>query len=216
MDTSGNMAQVSPGRTADCQAATPFAPSARSTHHPPPRCAPHHPLVAPPPHGSAPAAPTANPNPPATIPATLAPARRAVPQFNDMSSSGLEQLPTGERPRGGFAFDLCSRDQQIGTSIAAGGGRLPQAMKTGTTIVGVIYKDGVVLGADTRATGGTEVGVVASSGGVGGRRGGRRPGRRPGHKMYRVVARRELPLAWPRRTAPTPTRTTARPPAVPS
>uniref|UniRef100_A0A7S2CLY8 Proteasome subunit beta n=1 Tax=Florenciella parvula TaxID=236787 RepID=A0A7S2CLY8_9STRA len=78
-------------------------------------------------------------------------------QFNDMSSSGLEQLPTGERPRGGFAFDLCSRDQQIGTSIAAGGGRLPQAMKTGTTIVGVIYKDGVVLGADTRATGGTEV-----------------------------------------------------------
>jgi len=28
----------------------------------------------------------------------------------------------------------------------------PQAMKTGTTIVGVIYKDGVVLGADTRAT----------------------------------------------------------------
>lgn len=28
----------------------------------------------------------------------------------------------------------------------------PKAVKTGTTIVGVIYKDGVVLGADTRAT----------------------------------------------------------------
>ncbi len=28
---------------------------------------------------------------------------------------------------------------------------------TGTTIVGVVYKDGVVLGADTRATGGSEV-----------------------------------------------------------
>ena len=69
----------------------------------------------------------------------------------------MEQLPTGERPRGGFAFDYVSRDAQLGASIAAGGGRLPQAMKTGTTIVGIIYKDGVVLGADTRATGGTEV-----------------------------------------------------------
>lgn len=33
----------------------------------------------------------------------------------------------------------------------------PQAMKTGTTIAGIVFKDGVVLGADTRATGGTEV-----------------------------------------------------------
>lgn len=29
---------------------------------------------------------------------------------------------------------------------------LPKATKTGTTIVGIIYKDGVILGADTRAT----------------------------------------------------------------
>lgn len=29
---------------------------------------------------------------------------------------------------------------------------VPKALKTGTTIVGVVYKDGVVLGADTRAT----------------------------------------------------------------
>lgn len=28
----------------------------------------------------------------------------------------------------------------------------PKAIKTGTTIVGIIFKDGVVLGADTRAT----------------------------------------------------------------
>lgn len=28
----------------------------------------------------------------------------------------------------------------------------PKAVKTGTTIVGIVYKDGVVLGADTRAT----------------------------------------------------------------
>ncbi|ELU08679.1 hypothetical protein CAPTEDRAFT_228785 [Capitella teleta] len=33
----------------------------------------------------------------------------------------------------------------------------PKAYKTGTTICGVIYKDGVVLGADTRATGDTFV-----------------------------------------------------------
>ena len=33
----------------------------------------------------------------------------------------------------------------------------PKAVKTGTTIVGLIYKDGVVLGADTRATSGNIV-----------------------------------------------------------
>merc|ERR1719201_1449299 len=32
------------------------------------------------------------------------------------------------------------------------GGKLPKFTKTGTTIVGLVYKDGVVLGADTRAT----------------------------------------------------------------
>jgi 20S proteasome subunit beta 2 len=31
------------------------------------------------------------------------------------------------------------------------------AQKTGTTIVGIIYKDGVILGADTRATEGSIV-----------------------------------------------------------
>jgi 20S proteasome subunit beta 2 len=34
---------------------------------------------------------------------------------------------------------------------------LPTPKKTGTTIVGLVYKDGVVLGADTRATSGSEV-----------------------------------------------------------
>lgn len=29
---------------------------------------------------------------------------------------------------------------------------MPRATKTGTTIAGVVWKDGVVLGADTRAT----------------------------------------------------------------
>lgn len=30
--------------------------------------------------------------------------------------------------------------------------QLPKAVKTGTTIAGIIFKDGVILGADTRAT----------------------------------------------------------------
>ena len=33
----------------------------------------------------------------------------------------------------------------------------PKMTKTGTTICGMIYKDGVILGADTRATGGNLV-----------------------------------------------------------
>lgn len=42
------------------------------------------------------------------------------------------------------------------------GGRpvvLPKAIKTGTTIAGMIFKDGVILGADTRATEGSVVAV---------------------------------------------------------
>lgn len=37
------------------------------------------------------------------------------------------------------------------------GFKKPKETKTGTTIVGIIFKDGVVLGADTRATGGNIV-----------------------------------------------------------
>ncbi|GAM20331.1 hypothetical protein SAMD00019534_035060, partial [Acytostelium subglobosum LB1] len=50
--------------------------------------------------------------------------------------------------RGGFTFDMCKRNELI----AKTGMKMPGFMKTGTTIVGVVYKDGVVLGADTRAT----------------------------------------------------------------
>jgi len=54
------------------------------------------------------------------------------------------------REIGGFNFDLFRRNQMmLGKS-----GTLPRMKKTGTTIVGVTYKDGVVLGADTRATNG--------------------------------------------------------------
>jgi len=55
----------------------------------------------------------------------------------------------------GFSFENALRNQQIMT--LGGSEALPAAKKTGTTIVGVVYKDGVVLGADTRATAGTEV-----------------------------------------------------------
>merc|ERR1711998_706504 len=37
------------------------------------------------------------------------------------------------------------------------GMKMPGFRKTGTTIVGLVYKDGVVLGADTRATGDSTV-----------------------------------------------------------
>ncbi|KAA0199222.1 hypothetical protein HAZT_HAZT001819, partial [Hyalella azteca] len=38
--------------------------------------------------------------------------------------------------------------------LVSRGIQMPTAVKTGTTIVGVVYKEGVVLGADTRATSG--------------------------------------------------------------
>lgn len=54
---------------------------------------------------------------------------------------------------GGFNFDLCKRNAMLESK-----GMKPfPATKTGTTIAGIIFKDGVVLGADTRATSGTTV-----------------------------------------------------------
>lgn len=41
--------------------------------------------------------------------------------------------------------------------LSSKGVSLPKATSTGTTIVGCLYRDGVVLGADTRATGGAIV-----------------------------------------------------------
>ncbi|KAK9510270.1 hypothetical protein O3M35_005090 [Rhynocoris fuscipes] len=48
----------------------------------------------------------------------------------------------------GFSFENCKRN----ASLLKQGFPAPRATKTGTTIVGIIYKDGVILGADTRAT----------------------------------------------------------------
>lgn len=55
--------------------------------------------------------------------------------------------------KGGFDFSLCKRNEML----AKTGMKMPKAMKTGTTIVGIVYNDGVVLGADTRATEGSIV-----------------------------------------------------------
>ncbi|KAF3444540.1 hypothetical protein FNV43_RR14232 [Rhamnella rubrinervis] len=51
-------------------------------------------------------------------------------------------------PKGGFSFDLCRRNDMLSKN----GVKPPSYRKTGTTIVGLIFQDGVILGADTRAT----------------------------------------------------------------
>jgi len=53
-----------------------------------------------------------------------------------------------EQAAGGFVFDNVARNAMLERS----GYKMPGAVKTGTTIVGIVYKDGVILGADTRAT----------------------------------------------------------------
>lgn len=58
-----------------------------------------------------------------------------------------------EAPRGGFSFELCKRNE----ALKQAGLQFPTPLKTGTTIAGIVYKDGVVLGADTRATEGSIV-----------------------------------------------------------
>jgi len=58
-----------------------------------------------------------------------------------------QDFPIGST-NGGFVFDLCKRNE----FLAKQGMKEPISKKTGTTICGLIYKDGIVLGADTRAT----------------------------------------------------------------
>ncbi|KAL7648959.1 UNVERIFIED_CONTAM: hypothetical protein RMT77_000894 [Armadillidium vulgare] len=48
----------------------------------------------------------------------------------------------------GFQFDNFSRNEKL----ISQGIKMPKFHSTGTTIAGIVYKDGVVLGADTRAT----------------------------------------------------------------
>lgn len=48
----------------------------------------------------------------------------------------------------GFSFENALRNRVLGQRNL----HLPKATSTGTTIVGVVYESGIVLGADTRAT----------------------------------------------------------------
>eukprot|EP00584_Thalassiosira_punctigera_P007218 CAMPEP_0172536158 /NCGR_PEP_ID=MMETSP1067-20121228/7962_1 /TAXON_ID=265564 ORGANISM="Thalassiosira punctigera, Strain Tpunct2005C2" /NCGR_SAMPLE_ID=MMETSP1067 /ASSEMBLY_ACC=CAM_ASM_000444 /LENGTH=302 /DNA_ID=CAMNT_0013321183 /DNA_START=162 /DNA_END=1070 /DNA_ORIENTATION=+ len=67
-------------------------------------------------------------------------------------------------PSGGFSFDNVHRNALIQQNTAnpqsssdSNKSVLPLATKTGTTIVGLVYKNGIVLGADTRSTNDTTV-----------------------------------------------------------
>ncbi|EHB17042.1 Proteasome subunit beta type-10 [Heterocephalus glaber] len=53
-------------------------------------------------------------------------------------------------PQGGFCFESCQRNASLERAFP--GLRAPHARKTGTTIAGLVFRDGVILGADTRAT----------------------------------------------------------------
>ncbi|XP_028657036.2 proteasome subunit beta type-10 [Erpetoichthys calabaricus] len=55
-------------------------------------------------------------------------------------------------PIGGFSFENTRRNAMFEEEMSSLGLKAPKARKTGTTIAGLIYKDGIILGADTRAT----------------------------------------------------------------
>lgn len=79
-------------------------------------------------------------------------------EINDKYQSHQADLKyLDELEESGFSFENLKRNEYIFRHLGSASSVLPKAWKTGTTIVGIIYKDGVVLGADTRATGGTEV-----------------------------------------------------------
>lgn len=80
---------------------------------------------------------------------------KAIARHSRVHLGGFEErIDHFGRPVGGFNFDNAHRNALLG---AATGSKLPRATKTGTTIVGLVFKDGIVLGADTRATGGSTV-----------------------------------------------------------
>lgn len=72
-----------------------------------------------------------------------------------LKNDGMQAM--AEMNQSGFDLSLLKRNEIIVKQLGSAASALPKAWKTGTTIVGILYKDGVVLGADTRATGGSEV-----------------------------------------------------------
>lgn len=63
----------------------------------------------------------------------------------------MASLIVDEAPESGFQFDNVKRNAFLAKSTNL---KLPKMTKTGTTICGAVFKGGVVVGADTRATGG--------------------------------------------------------------
>ncbi|CAL9691011.1 unnamed protein product [Knipowitschia caucasica] len=57
-----------------------------------------------------------------------------------------------QQEAGGFNFENSRRNAVLESSLAENGFKYLNPRKTGTTIAGLIYKDGVILGADTRTT----------------------------------------------------------------
>ncbi|XP_063287578.1 proteasome subunit beta type-10-like [Pelobates fuscus] len=61
-------------------------------------------------------------------------------------------LSVSQPLEGGFSFENCLRNSSLEKQGSALSLQPPIPRKTGTTIAGLIYKDGVILGADRRAT----------------------------------------------------------------
>lgn len=72
----------------------------------------------------------------------------ALSRFDYRLHSQIKHSPTIKMP--GFDFSNYNRN----AALHARGVPLPKATSTGTTIVGCIYNNGVVIAADTRATSG--------------------------------------------------------------
>uniref|UniRef100_UPI0037E7BD52 proteasome subunit beta type-10 n=1 Tax=Semicossyphus pulcher TaxID=241346 RepID=UPI0037E7BD52 len=64
----------------------------------------------------------------------------------------LHSVASCELQDGGFCFENSRRNGVLESSLSELGYKSPTARKTGTTIAGLVFKDGVILGADTRAT----------------------------------------------------------------
>merc|ERR1712111_68580 len=68
-----------------------------------------------------------------------------------LSLRRMSSLIVDEAPMPGFQFDNVKRNAFLAKQANMA---FPKATKTGTTICGAVFKGGVVVGADTRATGG--------------------------------------------------------------
>lgn len=64
----------------------------------------------------------------------------------------LPTLSRFEPQPGGFSFENCARNNHLEAECSSLGLNPPKARKTGTTIAGLVFKDGIILGADRRAT----------------------------------------------------------------